>query len=459
MAPRVAYAWIAMRTGIVHGAGRWLRVKRRAHLARWLVCAGLLGLSSSDGVHAAERRPGEPDLVLRDSWSRAESFARSHDVVVPRTRYALRQAFDRLTIYWSPRRGTERRGWIAEGSVFEVGRQVEGPGCEGPWARLRGGGYVCLDATEPSDARAPRLPAAHPGSALPFTYAARAGAPAFSYAFTEVRRDESGREVLVRPGGRELDASRYDLHDRSSFRGRDLRRDPVPEGMLPAWVYVEDAPVHPVPSASSKPAGVLPKHTAITIAAEPADEEGRWFRVPDGLGPGRPGFVDGHDAIRRWAPAPLVRGVGSHEIWLDIDLDQQILAVRRGEAVIYVTMVSTGVPTRPTPTGIYRIRDKRAWSSMGSRPTSDDRYFVEYVPWTMYFRDFYAIHGAYWHDVFGQQRSHGCINLAPHDAAYVYRVVSPRSDRGVMWTYASSKAPGSTVRIRKGLRVGGDFRD
>ena len=96
---------------------------------------------------------------------------------------------------------------------------------------------------------------------------------------------------------------------------------------------------------------------------------------------------------------------------------------------------------------------------MGSRPTSEDRYFVEKVPWTMYFRDHYAIHGAYWHDVFGQTRSHGCINLAPHDAAYVYRVVTPRSEPSFMWTYASDRAPGSTVRIRKKQASGRDFRD
>ena len=39
----------------------------------------------------------------------------------------------------------------------------------------------------------------------------------------------------------------------------------------------------------------------------------------------------------------------------------------------------------------------------------------------MYFKGGYAIHGAYWHDDFGRPRSHGCINLAPIDARYVFR--------------------------------------
>lgn len=440
-----------MRMGIVDMRDRSLS----APVARLLGLLMLVGSSAMpNSADAVERRRGEPDLALRSPFVRTNDVARGHDEA-----YALRRAVARTVIYWEPRRGATRRGWIEQDTVFEVGTTVDASGCTASWARVRGGGYVCLDATESTTADAPHLPAAHPGEPLPFTYAARVGAPAFSYAFADVRRDESGQSVLVRPGGRVLDASLYELHASSDFRGRDLRVDPVPEGMLPAWAVIDDAPVHPVPSSEAKPVGRLSKHTAIVVAEDPADEDGHWFRIPDALGPGRPGFVDERTAIRRWSPAPAVSGIAHHEIWLDIDLEQQILAVRRGESVIYVTMVSTGIPTRATPMGLYRIRDKRAWSSMGSRPSSEDRYFVEKVPWTMYFRDYYAIHGAYWHDVFGQQRSHGCINLAPYDAAYVYRVVSPRVERGFMWTYASDEAPGSTVRIRKGTRTGADHRE
>jgi len=47
------------------------------------------------------------------------------------------------------------------------------------------------------------------------------------------------------------------------------------------------------------------------------------------------------------------------------------------------------------------------------------------VPWIQYFASGYAIHGAYWHDVFGIPRSHGCINLAPIDARLVFRWTDP----------------------------------
>ena len=52
------------------------------------------------------------------------------------------------------------------------------------------------------------------------------------------------------------------------------------------------------------------------------------------------------------------------------------------------------------------------------------------VPWIQYFAAGYALHGAYWHDVFGIARSHGCINLAPVDARYVFMWSDPPVPKG-----------------------------
>jgi lipoprotein-anchoring transpeptidase ErfK/SrfK len=49
------------------------------------------------------------------------------------------------------------------------------------------------------------------------------------------------------------------------------------------------------------------------------------------------------------------------------------------------------------------------------------------VPYVQYFdQGGYALHGAYWHDGFGQPRSHGCINLSPGDARRVFDWTEPR---------------------------------
>jgi hypothetical protein len=409
--------------------------------APWLWVALTIQAASLTPTSAAatdEKGPG--DGVAGDEAADA-------DVSGPRLEQ--RRALDEIHVYWQPRRA-DRRGWIAEDAVFEVGERVDGSSCASSWARVPGGGYVCLDDTEPASGDRLGLPAAYPGAPLPFLYAARGGNPAFSYAFVGMSVDDDGNGVLVRPDGGERRASRYEIHPESSFHGRDLRTKPVPEGTLPAWAVVEDVPVYPSMRSDAEPARLLPKHAAIVVDRTPAGDAGHWYRVPDGIGPGRDGYVRDEDAVRHWSPAPPLDDVDAHELWLDLDLEQQVIALRRGTAVIYVTLVSSGTDARPTPRGVFRVRDKRAWTSMGHLPTSADRYFIERVPWTMYFRDYYAIHGAYWHDQFGEQRSHGCVNLAPRDAKLFYEVLSPRSERGFLRTYASDANPGSLIRIRHG---------
>jgi lipoprotein-anchoring transpeptidase ErfK/SrfK len=52
------------------------------------------------------------------------------------------------------------------------------------------------------------------------------------------------------------------------------------------------------------------------------------------------------------------------------------------------------------------------------------------VPYIQYFESGYALHSAYWHDVFGTPRSHGCVNLAPVDAHRVFLWTDPPVPEG-----------------------------
>jgi lipoprotein-anchoring transpeptidase ErfK/SrfK len=48
-------------------------------------------------------------------------------------------------------------------------------------------------------------------------------------------------------------------------------------------------------------------------------------------------------------------------------------------------------------------------------------YDLPGVPWDLYFTaEGAVIHGAYWHDKFGQPWSHGCVNLSPQNAKKLY---------------------------------------
>ncbi|XXX81092.1 L,D-transpeptidase [Sorangium sp. So ce134] len=60
-----------------------------------------------------------------------------------------------------------------------------------------------------------------------------------------------------------------------------------------------------------------------------------------------------------------------------------------------------------------------------TRRRGEGTYALKDVPYIQYFASGYALHAAYWHDVFGTPRSHGCINLAPIDAHRVFLWTEP----------------------------------
>src|SRR5690606_28492240 len=112
---------------------------------------------------------------------------------------------------------------------------------------------------------------------------------------------------------------------------------------------------------------------------------GRWIEVPDALGPGAPGFVEA-DKVRVWPPGLPLGGVDPDELWVDVDVGQQMLALVRGQTPVFVTLVSTGTGHKPntaTPKGVYRLRNKLAFGPMRNRPedAEDSPYHVEAVPW------------------------------------------------------------------------------
>jgi hypothetical protein len=48
----------------------------------------------------------------------------------------------------------------------------------------------------------------------------------------------------------------------------------------------------------------------------------------------------------------------------------------------------------------------------------------------MYYWASLAVHGAYWHDGFGKARSHGCTNVPPVDARWLFRWSRPELPAG-----------------------------
>ncbi len=108
--------------------------------------------------------------------------------------------------------------------------------------------------------------------------------------------------------------------------------------------------------------------------------------------------------------------------WIEINLFEQTISVYERGQMVYATLISSGLPGWWTRPGLFPINIKLHSDTMRGafEPDRSDYYYLEDVPWTMYFDEARALHGAYWHNGFGYARSHGCVNLAPGDAQWIF---------------------------------------
>lgn len=184
--------------------------------------------------------------------------------------------------------------------------------------------------------------------------------------------------------------------------------------------------------------GVTPYPRLATIP-----EWRRWVRIDDQL---VHALSDGH-YLRSWyvavaEPFQKPAEVADDEPWLHVDLSTQTLVLYVGATPRFATVVSTGVQGHETAPGSFRLTRKYMTDSMSDTGAEDldDRYSIDDVPWTMYFAGSRALHGAFWHSLYGMVHSHGCINLAPGDARYLFEHTWPALPEG--WHGISTQQTG-----------------
>ena len=162
--------------------------------------------------------------------------------------------------------------------------------------------------------------------------------------------------------------------------------------------------------------------------------------------------------IRVAEPGPPPEDLKPLERWIDINLKQQTLVAFDGTRPAYATLISSGKESKikakdhRTPVGSWRIREKHLTTTMDGDGTAagDLPYSIEDVPYVMYFHRSYAVHGAFWHRNFGVRMSHGCVNLAPLDAKWVFLFTRPSLQRGRHGVWAQKEVrPGSRVVIHR----------
>lgn len=109
----------------------------------------------------------------------------------------------------------------------------------------------------------------------------------------------------------------------------------------------------------------------------------------------------------------------SRQRWIEIDLSRQRLIAWEGNTAVYAVVISSGKSSTPTRTGTFAVETKHRVTRM----TGPD-YDVPDVPYTMYYDGGMAIHGAYWHNLFGNPVTHGCTNVAVNHAKWLFEWAS-----------------------------------
>ena len=123
---------------------------------------------------------------------------------------------------------------------------------------------------------------------------------------------------------------------------------------------------------------------------------------------------------------PLSPSVRPREKRIEIRLKAQLVVAYEAGRSVFAARAATGailrVGTYTTPIGRFQTYHKRPSRHMAAGDITASGFDLPGVPWVLYIKDNgISLHGTYWHNDFGHPRSHGCVNLSPSAAKWLYR--------------------------------------
>ncbi len=330
-------------------------------------------------------------------------------------------------------------------------------------------GWICSADAEPSG-QPPTTEAVLqvvPGTSLPYRYARvmvpeGTSVPMWS-SFESLRAHDSAERELARGDTIAVTSPLELFEGRSYYVTVDGKLVPV-RGTTPVkassewqgvaidsslhlpfgWVTPNKASVYETPKGRT--VEELAQRTRVEVLEEVSVGSTRWLRI----GEGRYLKADQVNEVRK-IERPL--GTGDHAQWIDLDLGEQVVVAYRAGQPEFATLISSGRAPNNTPRGNYPVWGKITSITMKSQEYDDKPYYVNRVPWVLFFQAHNALHAAYWHDRFGVPKSHGCANLSPHDAQFIFDWLEPKLPAG--WTsvryFDLTHAP--TVHVRNSKRA------
>lgn len=127
---------------------------------------------------------------------------------------------------------------------------------------------------------------------------------------------------------------------------------------------------------------------------------------------------------------PLSPSVPTYEKRIEVRLADQLVLAYEGDTQVQLFRCSAGISKNEvslTPIGDFRTDYKRPSRHMiDGNDHHMNTFNLPGVPWISYLDvNGISFHGTYWHNNFGVPMSHGCINLPPDSAKWIYRWTTP----------------------------------
>jgi len=270
--------------------------------------------------------------------------------------------------------------------------------------------------------------------------------------------DVDGRTFLLSTDLTLVPADRVRPFRRSAFHGVQLGGDGTGSGVtLPiAWFRARPRPQYrrTDDGEMARTGELFDVRSHVPLTGGRVEHDGRTYLEVKSLGVknGDGLYTDAADAtvVERREKRPY--GIAPGRKWIIVSIMQGTLVAYDDMTPVFSTLMSpglNGIPRRggdpvkdsTTPLGTFSVTFKDRAATMSPEQGENRKFWIADVPFTQYFNAPFALHGAYWHESFGEPMSAGCVNVSPIDAEWLFGWTDPQVPEGWQGAVGSSRTP------------------